>query len=194
MTLAALADDGGRQKPTAIRVGEFRRRPFGKSCMTTFSSRTAATRDDWQTPESILSALGKFDLDPCANIDNPTRCAAKGYTINENGLSREWEGRVWLNPPYGGENPAKAWVLKLAQHGNGIALVPPRVGARWFHDVVLSTANAILFLKGRIAFIDPVAQLPAKGNNADSILIAYGENNVRAIQQRSLEGVFWRLR
>jgi len=67
--------------------------------MIPFSSRTAATRDDWQTPLHYISALGPFDLDPCANIDNPTRCAAKGFTIDQNGLAREWRGRVWLNPP-----------------------------------------------------------------------------------------------
>ena len=161
--------------------------------MTSYSTRTAATRDDWQTPMRIIAALGHFDLDPCANIDDPTRCAAKGLTIRENGLSQEWQGRVWLNPPYGGTAPAKIWLMKLAQHGNGVALVPPRVGARWFHDVVLSSAHAILFLKGRVSFIDPTVQEPVKGNNADSILIAYGLNNVTAFEQSGLEGRLWRL-
>lgn len=162
--------------------------------MTSFSSRTAATRDDWQTPASILSALGRFDLDPCANSDNPTRCAAKGFTISDNGLFQEWKGRVWLNPPYGGVAPAKVWLMKLTQHGNGVALVPPRVGARWFHDVVLSTCDAILFLKGRVSFIDPVVQRPAKENNADSVLIAYGMENVVAFENCGLEGKLWKLR
>lgn len=162
--------------------------------MMTFSSRTVATRDDWQTPAFILSALGDFDLDPCANIDNPTRCAAKGFTVNQNGLCRAWQGRVWLNPPYGGEAPAKIWLSKLARHGNGVALIPPRVGARWFHDVVLSTADAILFLKGRVSFIDPAAQQAVKGNNADSILIAYGSGNVAALAHCGLEGMLWKLR
>jgi len=162
--------------------------------MTIFSSRTAATRDDWQTPQAILSALGDFDLDPCADIDHPTRCAAKGFTMKQNGLARIWQGRVWLNPPYGGEAPAKIWLSKLARHGDGIALVPPRVGARWFHDIVLSTADAILFLKGRVSFIDPEAQQAVKGNNADSILIAYGGSNVAALARCGLEGMLWKLR
>lgn len=162
--------------------------------MPTFSSRTAATRDDWQTPQRFFTALGPFDLDPCASNDNPTRCAAKGFTKNQDGLSRKWKGRVWLNPPYGGEAPAKAWLSKLAQHGNGVALVPPRVGARWFHDVVLSNADAILFLKGRVAFIDPDGQKPLNGNNADSILIAYGSENVSAFERSGLEGKLWKLR
>lgn len=162
--------------------------------MATFSSRTAATRDDWQTPASIISALGNFDLDPCANINNPTRCASHGFTVRQNGLSRPWQGRVWLNPPYGGTAPVKTWLMRLALHGNGIALVPPRLGARWFHDVVLSSADAILFLKGRVAFIDPDAQRPVSGNNADSILIAYGAGNISAFERSGLEGKLWKLR
>lgn len=161
--------------------------------MPTFSARTAATRDDWQTPQRFFSALGPFDLDPCANNDNPTRCAAKGFTIEQDGLSRQWKGRVWLNPPYGGKAPAKTWLVKLAQHGNGVALVPPRVGARWFHEIVLSSADAILFLKGRVAFIDPAAQKSANGNNADSILIAYGSKNVAALERCGLVGRLWKL-
>lgn len=161
--------------------------------MTAFFSRTVATRDDWQTPEHIVSALGRFDLGPCANIDNPTRCAVKGFTIVENGLAQNWQGRVWLNPPYGGEAPAKIWLSKLAEHGNGIALIPPRVGARWFHDTVLSTAEAILFLKGRVSFIDPCTNRLMAGNNADSILIAYGRENVIALEHCGLEGRLWRI-
>jgi phage N-6-adenine-methyltransferase len=167
---------------------------LGKRCgMISFSSRTAATRDDWQTPMQIIAALGHFDLDPCANNDAPTRCAASGFTIDQDGLSRKWKGRVWLNPPYGGEAPAKTWLSKLAQHGNGVALVPPRVGARWFHEVVLSRADAILFLKGRVAFIDPAAQKPVNGNNADSVLIAYGSANVIAFERCGLDGRLWKL-
>ena len=161
--------------------------------MPTFSSRTNATRDDWQTPMHIISALGRFDLDPCANADHPTRCAARGYTVAENGLSREWEGRVWLNPPYGGVAPAKVWLARLAEHGNGVALIPPRVGAQWFHDVVLSNAHAIFFLKGRVSFIDPTMNEPVKGNNADSVLIAYGAENVAAFERSGLDGKLWHL-
>ncbi|WP_079639342.1 hypothetical protein [Sphingopyxis flava] len=82
----------------------------------------------------------------------------------------------------------------MARHGNGVALVPPRVGARWLHDVVLSTADAILFLKGRVSFIDPAAQMHVAGSNVESILIAYGPDNVVALEHCGLEGRLWRLR
>jgi hypothetical protein len=113
--------------------------------------------------------------------------------VREDGLSRPWDGRVWLNPPYGGAAPAKVWLRRLAEHGDGVALIPPRVGARWFHDIVLSTAHAILFLKGRVSFVDPTLNQAVTGNNADSVLIAYGLGNVTAFEQCGLGGRLWRL-
>lgn len=155
-----------------------------------FAARTEATRDDWQTPLSIVQALGTFDLDPCANCAAPTRLATHSFTIADNGLEQPWHGRVWLNPPYGAD--AKLWIARLASHGNGIALIPPRVGSKWFHDLVFDTFDSILFHKGRIAFIDPSTGLAVKGNNADSILVAYGDNNTEALARSGLPGKLWR--
>jgi phage N-6-adenine-methyltransferase len=152
-----------------------------------FQSRTKNTRDDWQTPLEIVSALGPFDLDPCANVNQPTRCAPLAYT--QNGLEQPWTGRVWMNPPYGGE--PKLWLKKLAEHGNGVALVPPRVGSKWFHNVVLSACDAIFFLRGRVSFLSPDTGKKVDGNNADSILVAFGAENVRALQESGLPGVLW---
>lgn len=155
-----------------------------------FTSRTEVTRDDWQTPLALVGALGSFDLDPCANCEEPTRLATRGFTLADNGLSQKWGGRVWLNPPYGRQ--ARQWISRLAQHGDGIALIPPRLGAKWFHDAVLGTFDGIFFHKGRIAFVDPSTGFPVTGNNADSIFVAYGEANIEALAASGLPGKLWR--
>jgi phage N-6-adenine-methyltransferase len=149
----------------------------------------APSRSDWRTPRYITDALGFFDLDPCADRRAPCCHAKEGYTVG--GLSREWYGRVWLNPPYG--DKARVWVERLAKHGNGVALIPPRAGSNWFHDVVFDRADAVLFLRGRIAFIHPETQQPMKGNNSDSCLVAYGENNAHALRDCSLAGALWEI-
>lgn len=154
-----------------------------------FATRSEATRDDWQTPKAIVDALGSFDLDPCANINNPFRLAACGYPIG--GLDLPWDGRIWCNPPYGSE--CREWMKRLAKHGDGIALIPPRVGSHWFQDEVLSTCDAVLFLKGRISFLDDQLQ-PVTGNNADSVLVAYGPFNVAMLRVCGLPGKFWSLK
>lgn len=158
---------------------------------TPFHSRTEETRDDWQTPAHIVHSLGQFDLDPCANALDPFRFAPAAFTEADDGLKQDWHGRVWCNPPYGAA--CRAWLAKLADHGNGIALVPPRLGAHWFHEVVLGTADAILFVRGRVAFINAATGKPVKGNNADSALIAWGEPNVEALECSGIDGKLWRL-
>jgi phage N-6-adenine-methyltransferase len=157
-----------------------------------FHSRTDETRDDWQTPLELVHALGRFELDPCANLLQPTRCADFGLTELHDGLALPWDGkRAFVNPPYG--RKARAWLAKLAEHRNGIALIPPRMGAKWFHETVLAHADAILFLKGRVAFLNAVTGQPVKGNNADSILIAYGQENVEALRNCDIPGKVWEL-
>jgi hypothetical protein len=153
-----------------------------------FATRTESTRDDWQTPAYIVEALGEFDLDPCANIRNPRRLAAGGFPVG--GLDLPWSGRVWCNPPYGED--CKLWLRKLADHGDGIALIPPRVGSHWFHAEVLNRATAVLFLRGRVSFLDDNLR-PVSGNNVDSVLVAFGELNALILGACNLPGKFWRI-
>ena len=55
---------------------------------------------EWYTPQYIIEALGgKFDLDPCAPFIE-WHTANKCFTKEIDGLSKVWEGRVFLNPPY----------------------------------------------------------------------------------------------
>jgi phage N-6-adenine-methyltransferase len=67
--------------------------------------------NEWYTPFDLYETLDKefnFNLDPCATDDN-AKCD-KYYTINDDGLSKDWDGNVFVNPPYGRE--IKDWVEK----------------------------------------------------------------------------------
>jgi DNA N-6-adenine-methyltransferase (Dam) len=66
--------------------------------------------NEWYTPSKYIEAarevMGSIDLDPAScELANKTVKATKYYTKEEDGLSKEWHGRVWLNPPYGKINP-----------------------------------------------------------------------------------------
>ena len=142
--------------------------------------------DDWITPRYIIDDLGPFDLDPCCCDPQPWPCADKSYSLLENGLTQEWEGRVWLNPPYGRQTTV--WLQRLTAHGNGIALIFARTETEMFVTNVWRAAHAVMFLWGRLYFHLPDGTR-AKGNaGGPSCLVAYGQENADRLAMSSLEG------
>ncbi len=149
---------------------------------------------EWYTPKSIFDALGvEFDLDPCSPGKDIVSWipAKKHYTVADNGLMANWEGSVWLNPPYGRDTGK--WLERLALHGNGIALVFCRPDTIWFHRNVVK-ATCLCLMKGRVSFIsekDACAYAKSNENklgrpSAPSMLIAYGEDMAKAVLNSNL--------
>ena len=141
-------------------------------------------KDEWLTPPYIIRALGCFDLDPCAPINRPWPTAGQHYTIEDDGLRQEWRGRIWLNPPYGRESGK--WLARLAQHGQGTALIFARTETALWFDHVWPEASAILFIQGRLHF-HHVDGTRAKANaGAPSALVAYGAEDAGLLQWASV--------
>lgn len=129
---------------------------------------------EWETPPEILAALGLFDMDGC-----------KPGEVWD-GLILPWRGRVWINPPYGPDTGK--WLNRLAEHGNGIALVFARTETRMWAEHVWAKADGILFLRGRLHFYRGGKR--AEGNaGGPSVLVAYGEGNVESLRKSGLPGV-----
>lgn len=148
-------------------------------------------KDEWLTPPEIIKSLGSFDVDPCAPIIRPWETADNHFTVEDNGLEKQWNGRVWCNPPYGLE--ASKWLKKLSEHNNGIALIFARTETRMFFDWVWGKATAIKFIQGRLHF-HHVDGSRAKANaGAPSVLIAYGENNAEILKGCDISGKFIQL-
>lgn len=144
--------------------------------------------DEWLTPPSILAALGRFDLDPCAPVVRPWPMADQHYTAHDNGLAQPWHGRVWLNPPYGLE--AAHWLARLADHGAGIALIFARTETQMFFEHVWSKATALLFLRGRLHFHYVDGSRAKANGGAPSVLIAYGDDEAERLRTCGLDGAF----
>lgn len=142
-------------------------------------------KDEWLTPPQIIQALGEFDLDPCSPIERPWPTAKQHFTRLDNGLMKEWSGRVWMNPPYGPET--SKWMGRLAGHGNGIAFIFARTETETFFQHVWPKAHAIFFLKGRVRFYH-VSGRQADSAGAPSCLIAYGMENGMALQKSGIAG------
>lgn len=150
-----------------------------------FAHDRTTGKEDWLTPPDILRALGTFDLDPCSPINRPWDTAKQHFTVHDNGLVKEWSGRVWLNPPYG--NQTERWMARLAKHGNGIALIFARTETATFHPWVWEYATALLWLKGRVRFYTKEGRIAGPAG-APSVLVAYGQNNSLALRVCGIEG------
>lgn len=130
--------------------------------------------DVWLTPPEIVEALGPFDLDPCAAVGQPWPTARQHYTVDDDGLAQPWHGLVWCNPPFGPD--AARWLERLAEHDQGVALVPARTETRWFVRHVWGRAWSVLFLAGRPHFHYPDGRRAPHNSGAPISLVAYGQD------------------
>jgi phage N-6-adenine-methyltransferase len=135
------------------------------------------TSDKWGTPFEFFLELerlfGKFDLDAAA--DDGWAMCDKYITLEQDALNPEtpWDGQnIYLNPPYGHWIPLFLdRVLKEAEKGKRIVcLLPAKVDTKWFHDVALTKADEIIFVRGRLKF-----RLEGKNNTATfpSIVVCF---------------------
>ena len=147
---------------------------------------------DWYTPKWVFDALGVyFDLDPCApECGAPWIPALVSYSLKDDGLVSPWGGNVWLNPPYG-EN-TYAWLERMHAHRQGICLVFARTDCKWFHHFV-AKADAILFMEGRVKFVDGLGLTKGSGAGSGSMLVAWGTDNVKTLEGWPLGGLFVKL-
>lgn len=155
--------------------------------MHPYSARPVAGTHVWLTPRFILDALGRFDLDPCGAPGWQT--ADRIICLPDDGLTAEWQGRVWCNPPFG--NHTGAWLKRMAEHNNGIALAFARTDTLMFAEQVWPHASGVLFLTGRPHFHEADGTR-AKGNSGGPIcLIAYGTNNAAHLAASGLPGAYF---
>ena len=123
--------------------------------------------NEWYTPKKYVDAarnvLGHIDLDPasCAYA-NKTVQAEHFYSVEDDGLTKEWCGKVWMNPPYNAEGVTKFTEKFVDEYntGNikeGIVLVNNATETSWFVNMV-SAASAIVFPRGRIRYESPTKE------------------------------------
>jgi hypothetical protein len=104
------------------------------------------------------------------------------YTVEDNGLLKAWSGFVWLNPPY---SKVAAFMARMAEHNNGLALIYARTDTKWFHEYVFQKALGLCFLKGRLRFLDNAGREAKNSSGAPSVLIAYGEEAFTRLLERT---------
>lgn len=135
------------------------------------------TSDEHYTPRSLFEQLNiKFDLDVAAPHEQPNSMADKWFCkCCSDGLTQNWFGNVWMNPPY--SSPTE-WVDKFIAHGQGIALLPITRGQWW--DRIWKYADGIVPLAYNYKFDRPDG-LSAKPIVFRTALYAIGIDNYKAI-------------
>lgn len=146
--------------------------------------------DEWFTPRYIFDALGmRFDLDVAAPVEGPRHAPAVRWYSSE-ALEREWEGFVWMNPPFGARNGLEPWLDKFIHHGNGVALVPDRTSAPWFQHAA-KRVGSILFISPKVKFERPDGSV-GKSPGTGTALLAMGVEGEQALRNGSSLGFLCR--
>jgi len=121
--------------------------------MSLTSGLFTSKKGEWATPQIFFNELDAewhFDLDVCALPSN-AKCQ-RYFTPDEDGLTKEWRGVCWMNPPYGRQ--IGRWIRKAyesAQQGAVVVcLVPARTDTAWWHDYCAK--GEVRFLRGRLRF------------------------------------------
>jgi DNA N-6-adenine-methyltransferase (Dam) len=155
--------------------------------MTLGSHQTAIGRSqDHITPRWIIDRLGPFKTDPCAADPRPWDCAEHNITAAQDGLRRPWRGYVWLNPPFE-QYIVGHWIERLAEHGNGIALLHARCEARWFVPC-WQHASGILFLGTRLKFCRADGSEQPYNSGAPPVLVAFGKYALARLEACGIPG------
>lgn len=132
--------------------------------------------DERYTPAWVFDGLGlTFDLDPASPADGAGFVpAATRYTRRDDGLSREWFGRVWLNPPFSNATP---WARRFIEHGHGVFLGPV-ANAAWCIDL-WAAADLVWFVRD-FAFVHPTHA--GKRSSMPLFMAAYCTDEAEALR------------
>jgi DNA N-6-adenine-methyltransferase (Dam) len=157
----------------------------------------SSASEEWYTPQRYIevarNVLGVIDLDPASNANaNATVRALVFYSADDDGLDQTWEGRVWLNPPYG--NKTAQFVAKLREEydaGNvtaAILLVSAySTETRWFHPLL---QRPVCFTDHRIDFKHPDGR--GGSSNHGSAFVYLGNEESTFVREFSAFGTVTR--
>lgn len=138
--------------------------------------------NEWYTPLDYISAarqvLGDIDLDPAScQVANEKVKATEYYDVDDDGLTLPWNGRIWLNPPYGDPLP---WVEKLTssfREGTvtaALLLVNTANSPQWSR-LLWNGPYAVCLLSKRVRFWRP-DRADAKGTAQDQMIWYMGDD------------------
>jgi len=155
--------------------------------------------NEWGTPRQFIDAVrevsgGSIDLDPATHANAQARIQATTfYTADDDGLTKPWFGRVFLNPPYS-KTLIKRFVDKLVEEltsGNvesAILLTNNETDAAWFQKAA-AHANHICFPAGRLKFLRPDGRPSRNGPLQGQAFLHFGAHAERFVEVFAKVGI-----
>ena len=142
--------------------------------------------NEWYTPKFIFDDFNTaFDLDVCSPKSGKDFVPAKNKIILPNdGLKENWEGFIWMNPPFGGRNGYFPWIEKFIQHGNGIGLITALTSSKGFQDYI-PQMDYILFPRGKTKFIDEFGNI-GKDPQTGIVIFSIGDKGNEILRKSKL--------
>lgn len=138
------------------------------------------TIDDFYTPEVIIEAarstMGCIDTDPASHaVANRVVRAKTFWTKSDNGLTKPWFGKVWVNPPF---STWSEWSAKaIAELSSGrvdemCVLAATRTLTAQYFAPLIARCDAMCIFRGRLKFWGEKARDPDDGH----AVMYYGNN------------------
>ena len=136
----------------------------------------SSEKQTWETPQDLFNKINdvyKFNLDCCA--EDATAKVNNYFTVEDDALSKEWNGVVWCNPPYNREQiKFIEYARDQVDKGNAktvVCLIPSRTDTKVWHNVIFKCATEVTFIKGRLRFGSSTDNAPFP-----SALVIFGES------------------
>jgi hypothetical protein len=141
----------------------------------------------------VREVMGAIDLDPCSCADAQANVgAARWYSADDDGLSRRWAGRVFINPPGDrrGKLPKQFWSKLVAEVASGrvtevtwLAFNLAQLRTLQIDDALLPECD-VCVLRERIRF---TGDSPTK----DNAVLYWGPNRDRFADAFGRAGAIW---
>ena len=161
--------------------------------MTRYANNTG-NQEHYTPPKFIEAArntMSSIDLDPASNeLANKTVKAKAFYTKNNCGLDKEWNGNVWLNPPYDSKT-LKLFINKLVNSPRihqAIVLLNNNTETI-IGQTMLKWASAICLVKSRTRFLTPEGIESKHTSTQGQIVYYYGNHEEKFKDEFSNIGV-----
>lgn len=139
--------------------------------------------DEYYTPIEIINAArdvmgGVIDLDPASSlIANEIIKARNIFTLLDDGLNQDWNGKVWMNHPFG-RSTNRHWIKKLSSEFDSgrtteaVCITFASTSERWFAPLL---KHPQCFLSPRTNYFMPDGTLK-RGVTKGSVITYFGNN------------------